>query len=210
MIALDTLILFIAASAALGLAPGPDNIFVLTQSALYGRKSGFFVTLGLCTGLVVHTAAVALGIAVIFKTSELAFTLLKLAGAAYLVYLAWGAWRAGSTALPQDDEGAKVPSVRKLYLRGIIMNVTNPKVAIFFLAFLPQFADPATGSVSLQMLMLGGIFMLVTLAVFGGVAFGAGMLGGWLRSSPRIQIWMNRMAAIIFVGLAARLMLTER
>ncbi|CTQ54410.1 Homoserine/homoserine lactone efflux protein [Roseibium album] len=208
MIPFDVLTVFFVAAIALGLAPGPDNIFVLTQSALYGRLAGFVVTLGLCTGLIVHSVAVALGVAAIFQTSELAFTLLKFVGAAYLLYLAFQAFRAGETALPGKNGPAL--SMRALYRRGIVMNVTNPKVAIFFLAFLPQFADPARGAVPLQILMFGAFFILATILVFGGVALGGGVLGSFLKRSPKAQIWLNRLAGLVFVGLAVRLAVAER
>ena len=205
---LDVLSLFFAASVALCIAPGPDNIFVLTQSGLYGRLAGFVVTLGLCTGLIAHTTAVAVGVAAIFQTSELAFNALKLVGAGYLVYLAWGAFRAGSSELEGDGEPAI--SLKGLYGRGVIMNITNPKVGIFFLAFLPQFADPTAGPIGLQMMVLGGVFIIATLLVFGAIAWGAGFIGGWLRRSTRAQIVMNRLAGTIFVALAIRLAIAER
>lgn len=208
MIPIETSLLFMAASIALALAPGPDNIFVLTQSALYGRKAGLLVTLGLCTGLLLHTAAVTLGVAVIFQTSALAFAALKIAGALYLLFLAWQAFRASATNL--DQTGSSALAWRKLYLRGIIMNITNPKVAIFFLAFLPQFADPARGSISAQMLVFGGLFIVATLLIFGSVAWFAGFLGEWLRGSTQAQVVMNRVAGTVFAGLALRLALSER
>jgi len=196
-------LLFIAASLALALAPGPDNLFVLTQSALHGRRAGLLVTLGLCSGLAVHTAAVALGVAALFQASALAFTLLKVVGAAYLLYLAWGAWQAGASRLPAD--AAPRLTDRTLYLRGIVMNVTNPKVAIFFLAFLPQFADPDRGSVPAQVLLCGLLFSGSALVVFSAIALGGGLLGGWLQRTPQAQRWLNRVAAAIFVAMAARL-----
>ncbi len=208
MIAIDTLAIFLAASVALALAPGPDNIFVLTQSALYGRKAGLLVTLGLCTGLLVHTAAVALGVAAIFQTSVLAFNILKIVGALYLLYLAYQAFRARATQL--DEDGQQQLSWRKLYSRGIIMNVTNPKVAIFFLAFLPQFADPALGPMTVQMLIFGALFIVATLCIFGAVAWFAGFLGARLKRSERAQIVMNRIAGTVFMGLALRLVVSER
>ncbi len=122
MIPFETLTLFFGASVMLALAPGPDNIFVLTQSAMNGRVAGLFVTLGLCTGLLFHTTAVALGVAAIFQTSEIAFTLLKFAGAGYLLYLAYKAFRAGSSKI--EGERAET-SLKSLYLRGLIMNITN-------------------------------------------------------------------------------------
>ncbi|MBN9669776.1 LysE family translocator [Roseibium aggregatum] len=208
MIPFDILTVFFTAAVALGLAPGPDNLFVLTQSALYGRRAGLIVTLGLCTGLVVHSCAVALGVAAIFKTSELAFTLLKIVGAGYLLYLAFQAFRAGKSDL-STQKGAELPPA-SLYRRGIVMNVTNPKVALFFLAFLPQFADPARGSVPVQILLFGGLFILATVLVFGGIALSAGALGDVLKRSPQAQIWLNRLAGVVFVGLALRLAVAER
>lgn len=204
----EVLSVFVMASVALGFAPGPDNIFVLTQSAMNGRAAGLIVTLGLCSGLIVHTAAVALGVAAIFATSETAFTVLKMIGAGYLLYLAYKAFRAGVTSIPAHGL-PKVPAL-KLYLRGVIMNITNAKVAIFFLAFLPQFADPARGSVTLQIFVFGLVFMMATIIVFGGIALFAGALGERLAGSVRAQKILNWVAGAVFVGLAARLLIAER
>ena len=205
----QTILMFVLAATALALAPGPDNIFVLTQSALYGRVSGWWVTLGLCTGLLVHSALAALGIAALVASSVFAYNGLKLVGACYLLYLAWGAWRAKPVQVHEDP--SSTPSLppdnqRAMYLRGLIMNVSNPKVGIFFLAFLPGFADAGTGPVAWRMLVLGGWFIGVTLVVFGTVAWGAGFVGRWLRHSPRGQVLINRVAALVFVGLAAHLL----
>ena len=208
MIPIESLVTFFAASVLLALAPGPDNIFVLTQSALHGQLAGLLVTLGLCTGLIVHTTAVAFGVAVIFQASALAFTALKLCGAGYLLYLAWGAWRATATKISANSGVAL--SLGKLYRRGIIMNVTNPKVSIFFLAFLPQFADPGRGSLTLQMVLLGGVFILATILIFGAIALLAGTLGSWLTRSDKAQIIMNRVASLVFVALALKLATTQR
>ena len=123
------------------------------------------MTLGLCTGLIVHTTAVALGVAVIFQVSAVAFSVLKIVGACYLLYLAWQAFRASATRLKSgEDRGL---SFSTLYRRGIIMNITNPKVSIFFLAFLPQFADPGRGALTLQIIMLGFIFIISNLCSSG-------------------------------------------
>lgn len=208
MIPIETLILFFLSAVALALSPGPDNIFVLTQSALYGRKAGIFVTLGLCTGLIVHTAAVALGVAAIFKASALAFNIVKLAGVGYLLYLAWGAFRASASNI--EGKGDATLKGVQLYYRGVLMNITNPKVAIFFLAFLPQFASPANGSITLQMLILGGVFMIAALLTFGSISLAAGFLGGWLKESDKAQVILNRVAGTVFVGLALKLAITSR
>lgn len=199
----DSLLTFFVASVLLALAPGPDNIFVMTQSALYGRKAGMLVTLGLCTGLLVHSTAVALGVAAVFQASALAFTALKVAGAAYLLYLAWQAFRASAEHIG-DGKGANL-SDWKLFRRGIIMNVTNPKVSIFFLAFLPQFVVPEQGGVIGQTFTLGALFIVAALLVFGAVVVMAGSLGEWLNRSPKAQLIMNRLAGVIFVGMAIKL-----
>ena len=203
MIPVDSLTTFVVASILIGLAPGPDNIFVLTQSALYGRKAGVFITLGLCTGLIVHTTAVAMGVAAIFNASSVAFTLLKIVGASYLLYLAWQAFRASSIQLQKNQRQILTKSA--LYRRGIIMNITNPKVSLFFLAFLPQFAVPSNGPMTQQIFFLGAAFILVTLMVFGSIALLSGTLGAWLKRSPKVQVIMNRIAGTIFVGLALKL-----
>lgn len=203
-----TLAVFSSASLLLALAPGPDNLFVLTQSALKGKVVGLVVTLGLCTGLIVHTSAVALGVAALLKASPLAFTLLKAAGAAYLLYLAWGAIRAGTEPLSEQSSGELRLSY--FYLRGIVMNVTNPKVSLFFLAFLPQFTDPGQGSLPLQIALLGLIFIGCALLVFGTISLLAGVLGAWLRRSPRVQSLLNKTAAGIFVLLALHLVTAQR
>jgi len=218
MLTPDAMMAFFVAALLLGIAPGPDNIFVLTQSALFGAGAGMVTTVGLVTGLCVHTAAVALGVAAIFQTSALAFTLLKTAGAGYLLWLAWLSFRAGaSTAkIGQNDtaseghKGAAFPGYMVLYRRGIVMNVTNPKVSLFFLAFLPQFCDPARGSVAVQVLILGALFMLATIVVFWTVAALGGRLAVWFNRSQRGQIIMQRVAGSVFVALAAALLLSSR
>ncbi|MDY0190508.1 MAG: LysE family translocator [Desulfuromonas sp.] len=208
MLAPQDLLSFIIAALLLGLAPGPDNLFVLTQSALRGRAAGLLVTLGLCTGLLGHSMAVAFGVAVIFQSSLLAFSLLKFVGAGYLAYLAWKAFRAA--AVHNGEAGGENISLARLYRRGIIMNITNPKVSIFFLAFLPQFADPAQGSITLQILLLGGVFILVTIVVFGAIALLAGTFGQWLIRSQQRQKVLHRLAGGVFLALALKLVCTER
>jgi threonine/homoserine/homoserine lactone efflux protein len=208
MPSIETLSAFFLASALLALVPGPDNVFVLTQSALHGKLSGLIVMLGLCTGLLVHTGAVAFGVAVIFQASAFAFTLLKVVGAGYLLYLAWQICRATPEQVRMQVNQQK--SLGALYRRGIIMNVTNPKVSIFFLAFLPQFTDPQRGTISLQMVVLGGIFIMATILVFGTVAMVGGVLGDWLNRSPRAQKIINRVAGGVFLALAVKLVTAER
>jgi threonine/homoserine/homoserine lactone efflux protein len=208
MLSLDTTLTFFAASVLLALSPGPDNVFVLLHSAVHGRKAGLLVVLGLCSGLLFHTAAVALGLAAVFAASATAFTVLKLLGAAYLVWLAWGAWHAPVGIAEHADSGAMSPL--QTYLRGVVMNVTNPKVAIFFLAFLPQFADPARGGMALQIVALGAVFMCAALLTFSAVAWFAAGFGQVFKRSLRAQQALNRLASVVFVGLALRLATAQR
>jgi threonine/homoserine/homoserine lactone efflux protein len=208
MIDPNILLMFFTTSVLLALAPGPDNLFVMTQAAQQGRKAGLLVTLGLCTGLLAHTAAVTFGLAALFKASATAFTVLKFTGAGYLLYLAVLSFRAGAETGPLAAS-SKLNSAA-LYRRGIIMNITNPKVSIFFLAFLPQFADPAKGPLPLQLLLLGGIFIIATIIVFGAISFLAGVFGEQFRKSAFAQKVLNRAAGGIFAGLALKLALAQR
>lgn len=209
MLPVETLIVFFGIAIMLALTPGPDNIFVLMQSAIWGRKAGMIVVLGLCTGLLVHTTAVAVGLAAVFAGSPIAFTVLKLAGAAYLVFLAWQILRTpvhADATTPQLE--ALSPSA--LYRRGIIMNLSNPKVLLFFFAFLPQFTRPAAGRVGLQTVQLGAVFILAALLVFGAIAFFSGIFGQLLQRSVTARRWLNRLAGFVFLGLALRLATASR
>jgi len=203
MLSLQTGLAFFSVAVLLALSPGPDNVFVLVHAAQHGVRAGVLVVLGLCTGLLFHTAAVALGLAALLAASPLAFGVLKGVGAAYLLWLAWLSWRAPTGLL--EGQAAQGLSARQTYARGIVMNATNPKVAIFFLAFLPQFVDPALGPVQWQIVQLGACFGLATLLVFGGIAALAGRFGQRLRESVRAQQVLNRAAALVFAGLALRL-----
>lgn len=209
MPAFDVIAAFFGASLLLALAPGPDNIFVLTQSALFGVKAGIMTILGLLSGVLVHTCLVAFGVAIIFQTSALAFTLLKCCGAAYLCWLAWQAFRAGSHKL-QNDAKQSFMGYGALYRRGIIMNVTNPKVALFFLALLPQFCNPASGPMWLQIFCLGICFILAAAIIFCPVAFLGGKLAAKFNNSPRSQILLNRIAGVVFLCMALSLALTSQ
>ena len=204
MLTLQTALAFFSVSVLLALAPGPDNVFVLVHAAQHGVRAGLLVVLGLCSGLLFHTAAVALGLAALLATSALAFTVLKTVGALYLFWLAWLSWRAPSG--PLDGDAGEGLGPWQTYGRGVLMNVSNPKVAIFFLAFLPQFVDPALGPVQWQIAQLGAVFGLATLLTFGSIAALAGRFGQRLRDSARAQQTLNRLAAVVFAGLALRLL----
>ena len=201
---LDVLLIFFGAAVLLALAPGPDNLFVLTQSLAYGSRAGLLVVLGLCSGLVFHTTVVALGLAALLRASPNALLAVKLAGAAYLLYLAWMSWRHARDASRSRQPVAL--SGAQLYRRGVIMNASNPKVALFFLAFLPQFVDPAYGPVTGQIVMLGGVFALATILVFGAIALLAGRYAERLNASARRRAWLNRGVSLVFLFLAVNLL----
>ncbi|OZI77963.1 LysE family translocator [Bordetella genomosp. 12] len=208
MLPIDTLLAFFGIAVLLALTPGPDNLFVLMQSALWGRKAGFLVVLGLCTGLLGHTAAVAFGLAALFAASPTAFLALKLAGAAYLLYLAWQILRAPIG--PGQAERPAALGAGALYRRGIIMNLTNPKVLLFFFAFLPQFTRAEAGPMAVQIVELGAVFMAATLLIFGAIAVFSGAFGQLLQRSATAQRWLNRVAGLVFIGLALRLAVATR
>ena len=175
----------------------------MTEGMLRGRRAGIAGMLGLCSGLVFHITAVALGVAALLQASPLAFTMLRYVGAGYLLYLAWKTW--GVATSPAANPVNVPDGLAAIYRRGVVMNVTNPKVAIFFLAFLPQFANPEHGAVALQMLMLGGIFMLCSGLCFLLVAILSHTIGIWLRQSPVRMARLNVAASLIFVMLAVKL-----
>lgn len=202
-----TVFLFLCASVALTIAPGPDNLFVLTQGIARGRKSAIVTALGMCSGVSVHTAMAALGISAIFNTSLIAFSIVKYAGAAYLIYLAYMTLKNNSSV--RLAESVDMPAF-SLYKRGFIMNVLNPKVAMFFLAFLPQFVAPGSEYVSLQMLLLGLIFMLQAVVIFCLIGYFAGSVGQFLLSRPKLAKYLDWLTAGVFVSLGLRLALAER
>lgn len=208
MLDFQTIVMFVGASTLLALAPGPDILFVLTQSMTKGSRSGIVIALGLCSGLIFHTTAVALGVAVIFQTSVLAFSILKFVGAAYLLYLAFMAFKDASKSKLDSDKSPL--SLKALYKRGIFMNITNPKVSIFFLAFLPQFTNPATGNVTGQIFTLGALFMLCAFVVFSVVSLLAGRVGNWFSKTKNGEKILNRIAGTVFAGLAIKLALSSR
>lgn len=204
----DTLLIFFMTAVLLALTPGPDNIFVLSQSLAYGQKSGVMVTLGLCSGLLGHTAMVALGVAALLAASPVLFQFIQWLGVAYLLYLAWQSWFAVvDDSVPRQKLQL---SAAKLYLRGVIMNLTNPKVGLFFIAFLPQFVSESYGPVTSQILLLGFLFIVSTFLVFGGIALLAGLYSEKLTQSTSRRVLMNRMVSVVFVVLALNLFLINQ
>lgn len=207
MIETDLLLTFFGSSILLALAPGPDNIFVLTQSMTQGHRAGILVTLGLCTGLLFHTTAVALGVATLLQSSTLAFLVLKTIGAGYLLFLAYKAFR--SRKIDLSHRATEVSLGKNLFLRGVLMNSTNPKVSLFFLAFLPQFITPAQGSVPQQVFTLGATFLLAAFIVFSSISLMAARVGAVLVNNKRIEPILNKIVGTVFVLLALKLLSSE-
>jgi len=204
---LSTLLYFLGASVALTVAPGPDNIFIMTQGVARGRKPAIITALGMCSGISVHTTAVAFGISAVFYSSVIAFNVVKYAGAAYLLFLACKTLK-DRTAIKlslADDRPAPA-----LFKRGFIMNVLNPKVAMFFLAFLPQFVTPNTGYVPLQMLLLGVIFMVQAVIIFCLIGYFSGAIGSVILARPKIAKYFDWLTAGVFASLGVKLALAER
>lgn len=206
-VTISTLLYFLAASVALTLAPGPDNIFVMTQGIARGRKPAIVTALGMCSGVSVHTVAAVLGISALFYSSALAFNMVKYAGVAYLLYLAYKTLKERSSVrLTTTDERPAA----LLFRRGFIMNVLNPKVAMFFLAFLPQFVHPSAGSVPLQMLLLGLVFMIQATVNFSLIGYFSGSIGNYILSRPRVAKYFDWLTAGVFASLGLRLALAQR
>ncbi len=210
MISTEVLLAFLAASALITIAPGPDNLMVLSVGISRGRSAGIGFGLGCALGCFTHTLWATLGIGAVVLASEATFTTLKMAGAAYLVYMGVNAWRyAGKMALIQLDSGSAEPIGAHLR-RGFIANVINPKVALFFIAFLPQFVDQTRGAVWPQMLLLGTLFAAQTVLIFGSLGWFAGSIGVHLQRQPKLAVWLDRCAGTIFIGLALHLATAAR
>ena len=202
ILSIETIIAFVTASVVLSLVPGPDNLFVMSHSALKGWRIGFYITLGLCTGLIGHTVLVSIGVSVIFQTSAIAFNGLKIIGACYLLYLAWLSIQNKELNLGGTDKNS---TNRSYYFTGVIMNLTNPKVALFFLVFLPQFVNTSNNNVTIQIFLLGLLFILSALCVFTSIAYLASFLENFLKKSKTVNKNLNLLAALIYFTLAINL-----
>jgi threonine/homoserine/homoserine lactone efflux protein len=200
---------FVATGLALNVTPGPDMLFVLASGMKGGRSAGLRAALGIGAGSCVHTAAAAVGLSTVLAASALLFGLVKFVGAAYLVYLGVRALarRSASSALIRsqpDDADARV------FRRAMVTNILNPKVALFFLALVPQFVSPTRGHVALQFLFLGMVFNLTGTCVNALVGGFAGEIGQRLSTNERLRLALDRVTGMIFIALGIRLALTER
>ncbi len=204
---LSLLLGFLGATAVLAFMPGPDNIYVLSESISKGARQGISITAGLVSGVVVHTLLVATGLSLLVFKSELAYDIVKYAGAAYLLYIAYGATWEQPMQIEWSEKGEGEP-FWKLYQRGVIMNLLNPKVSIFFIAFLPQFVSSNGWSPMLQMSVMGLIFMFESFLIFSSIALVAGSLASLVKSDVfwKVTKWVK---VVVLISLALLLAFSE-
>jgi threonine/homoserine/homoserine lactone efflux protein len=201
--------LYVVASLALIATPGQDMIYVITRSLSQGRFAGLCSTVGVCIGILVHTALAALGVGAILQASEALFLLLKLAGAGYLVYLGLRMMLARD-AVRIDTSARSRLSPLSLVWQGMLSNVTNPKIVLFFFAFLPQFVDPASAHPTRDLAFLGVLYALLALPVKAGVGLAAGSLSERVLRNPSALVWVNRVSGGVLIALGLRLAATDR
>ncbi|MDG4825922.1 LysE family translocator [Asanoa sp. WMMD1127] len=205
------LLAFVVACALLSLAPGPDLLFVVANGVAGGRRAGVLAALGMSTGLAIHTVAAAFGLGALIQAAPQALTVVRLAGAVFLLYLAVATWRASRAAA---EPTAVVPrrSLRRTYLMATLTNLANPKVILFYLAFVPQFLGTGPGAwpVTAQLMTLGLVFIVIGLAVDGTAGLLSGALAEKIAARPGFRRGMERLSAAVFAGLAARLVLDSR
>ncbi|NKJ51356.1 lysine transporter LysE [Burkholderia sp. SG-MS1] len=200
-------LLFLATSIAITVAPGPDNLQVLARGISQGRAAGLVAALGFAAGITFHTTLAALGVAALLRSSPLAFEAIKLAGAAYLIWIGVKALR--SQGLATAHQRAPQPLLT-VFRQSVLGNLLNPKVTLFFVVFLPQFVQPhGAQSVTVQMLELGVLFMLQTVVVFSLFGVCAGIIGGWLKRRPRVGVWLDRLAGATFIAIGIRVALRD-
>ena len=205
----ETLYAFSLATAALAISPGPDNIYVLTQSLVNGKKYGLATTAGLISGCLVHTTFLAFGISLLIRESDALFLGIKILGAVYLLYLAFKVYRS-DVALAISNDSAPKKGLAQLFKQGFIMNVLNPKVTIFFLAFFPGFLFSDSLSTVIQFYVLGLLFMLVSGLLFSGIAILSGNISKYMTSNSKVGPVLKWMQIIVFVGIAVYLLLSNK
>jgi len=198
---MEVLISFVFAVTLLAISPGPDNVFVLMQSVIYGKKYGLATILGLMTGCIIHTIFLAVGISSIIKDNNNIFLGIKLFGAVYLLYLAYKVYGSSSVISVSTDKIEKKTPFQ-LFKIGFIMNVLNPKVTIFFLALFPGFLFTEKLSISLQFLILGALFIVVSFVVFSCIALLGGTISEKIKKSKKIGIWLQWIQILVFIGIA--------
>ena len=197
------------ATAALAISPGPDNIYVLMQSIVHGKKYGLATVAGLISGCLIHTSLVAFGVSAVIKESDTIFFIIKLFGALYLLFLAYKVFRS-EAKLDLGSEELPKKSLWQLFKQGFIMNVLNPKVSIFFLAFFPSFLFSDSLSTVIQFYVLGLLFMFVSTLIFSAIAILAGYISDYTKQHSRVGIYFKWLQIIVFVGIAIFIFIAEK
>ena len=199
---------FLAAAVLLTLAPGPDNLMVLALGASRGRTRGMAFGLGCALGCLSHTVLAAIGVSAVIAASPTAFTALKILGGLYLLRLGWQALRSGGSTRP-CEAGEAVESPLGMFARGLVANAINPKVVMFFLAFLPQFVVATRGATAWQIVQLGLIFTAQAAVIFGLLGYFAGAIGQWLSRHERAGLWLDRVAGTVLIALGLKLLVSR-
>ncbi|KJE34001.1 lysine transporter LysE [Thalassospira sp. HJ] len=209
---------FLIAALLLNISPGPDMAYIVGQTAVHGRKIGLFSSIGVISGAFVHVLAATFGLSAILATSALAFAIVKWIGVAYLVWLGIGALRS-SFAKSETDEASDAPAapistkpmtVFGAWRQGVMIDVLNPKVAIFFMAFLPQFVDPARGNGAVQFLLLGLMVLLIAFVVEGMLVLAVASAAGRIKGSRKLGAWLHRALGTMFIALGVRLAISQQ
>lgn len=206
MLTLDQLLTFLLAASLLTMSPGPDNLMVLSLGMSRGRREGIAFGLGCALGCLSHTLLAVVGVSSLLVASPVAFATLRIGGGAYLFWLGVQALRSrGGATVPTNASEATEQSVIQLLWRGVLANAINPKVMLFFLAFLPQFVQSDRGDVSWQLAALGVAFTAQAMVLFGLLGYFAGTVGQWFARWPWVALWFDRLAGVIFCALGTRL-----
>ncbi len=210
MFGIHDLPLFIVAGLLLNITPGPDMLYIAGRTASQGLRSGIAAVMGICAGCLVHTLAATIGLSAILKTSAEAFLVVKLIGAAYLVYVGVSLLREKESGSLQVNAALPTTTVQRVFWQGFLTNVLNPKVALFFLAFLPQFIATDSSDQAIAFVLLGVIFIFNSLFVTVGFAILVARARDRMRASSRLVLWLNRSCGALFLALGIKLAFTER
>ncbi|WP_435312970.1 LysE family translocator [Cellulophaga fucicola] len=205
----DILIAFMSATALLAFFPGPDNVYVLTQSLVNGKKSGLATVAGLMSGCLVHTTLLAFGVSAIIKANDNLFLGIKIFGALYLFFIAYKVFKSDANLIVSNGNAPK-KSMPALFRQGFIMNVLNPKVALFFLAFFPGFLFSDSISTVVQFYILGLLFMLVSFMIFGLIAVLAGSISSYITKNEKVGLIFKWLQIVVFIGLGIYILLSDK
>ena len=211
MLTTAQILAFLLTAVMLTATPGPDNLMVLSIGMSKGRRAGIAFGLGCALGCLSHTVLAVIGVGAILAASPMAFTALKWAGGAYLIWLGTQALRhAGAVRIDgSSNNQAPAESLRRTFSKGLVANAINPKVVLFFLSFLPQFVDASRGSMELQLGLLGLLFTAQAAVLFGLLGYFSGSVGGWINRQPQVGQWLDRLAGTVFIALGVRMIVAR-